>query len=143
MNNRGTQHGIFLVRTVLGSCFVMHGLQKSFGVMGGMTYEQFASFLASKGAPMATFSAYVIPWAELLAGIALLVGFAHKLAASVVILVMAGAILYVHSESYFTQKGGMEYPVALVAMAFLIFMAGPGSFAYKLDLKQNKPPTPH
>ena len=143
MNDRGTQHGIFLVRATVGFCFVMHGLQKLFHPsMGGHSRGEFRTNLEGLGAPFPPFSAYVIPWAELLAGAALLVGFAHKTASAVIILLMVGAVLYFHKGAYFAPKG-MEYPLALISMSLLVFMAGPGSFAYKLDLKQNKPPSPH
>ncbi len=75
-----SQTGIFVVRAVLGFCFLMHGLQNvlPYKWLGGMTHRAFSAFLRRGGVPWHDLAAYVVPWAEVVAGVALLVGFAHK-----------------------------------------------------------------
>ncbi len=140
MSDKNSRHGVFLVRATLGFCFVMHGLQKILPNewMGGQSFADSAAAMESHGVPAASVAGYLIPFVELLAGAALLVGFAHQAAAGAIVLLMAGAILYFHSSGYFAPRG-MEYNLALIAMALLVFMAGPGTFAYKVNLKQNRP----
>ena len=133
------QTAIFVVRAALGFCFLMHGLQKilPYKWLGGMSHSAFSSFLRRGGVPWHDLSAYVVPWAEVAAGVALLVGFAHKFSSGVVIVLMLGAIMFFHRGGYFMPKG-MEYPIALIAMAVLVFKAGPGSFAFEVEFRQNQ-----
>ena len=137
------QTAIFVVRAALGFCFLMHGLQKILphSWLGGMSHRSFAYFLRGGGVPWHDFAAHVVPWAEVVAGVALLVGFAHKFATCVVIVLMLGAIMFFNRSGYFMPKG-MEYQVALIAMAVLVFVAGPGAFAFEVDLRQNQPRRP-
>ena len=132
------QTGIFVVRAVLGFCFLMHGLQNilPYKWLGGMTHRAFSAFLRRGGVPWHDLAAYVVPWAEAVAGVALLVGFAHKFSSAVVVVLMLGAIMFFHRSAYFGEKG-MEYPVALISMAVLVFAAGPGAFAFEVDIRQN------
>lgn len=138
MNN---QTAIFVVRVTLGFCFLMYGLQKLLphDWLGGMSHSSYAAFLRRGDVPWHAFAAHVIPWAEVVAGVALLVGFAHKFASSLVIALMIGAIIFFHRSGYFLKAGGMEYQVALIAMALLVFVAGPGAFAFEVDIRQNSP----
>jgi len=131
------QTAIFVVRAVLGFCFLMHGLQKVFpDWLRGMSHSRFSSYLRSGSVPWHDLAAYVVPYAELVAGVALLVGFAHKFSSTVVIVLMLGAILFFHRSAYFGPKG-MEYQVALMSMALVVFAAGPGAFAFEIDVKSN------
>jgi putative oxidoreductase len=43
---------------------------------------------------------------------------------------MLGAIIFVHAKNGFgVDKGGIEWPLALMAMALAIALAGPGRFS--------------
>ena len=42
---------------------------------------------------------------------------------------MLGAITFVHAKNGFGGQGGMEFPLALLAMALAIALAGPGRYA--------------
>lgn len=134
------QTAIFFVRVVLGFCFLMHGLQKilPYQWLGGMSHSRFAAFLGSGDVPWASLAAHVLPWVEIVAGVALLVGFAHRLASGMVIALMVCAILFFHRDGYFMPKG-MEYQLALMAMGVLVFVAGPGAFAFEVEFRQNQP----
>ena len=134
------QTAIFFVRAALGVCFLMHGLQKvlPYSWLAGPTHRAYARHLSSGSVPWADFAAHVIPWAEVAAGAALLIGFAHKASCSTIIVLMVCSILFFHRSSYFGPKG-MEYSLALIAMSLLIYSTGPGAFAFKINVKANRP----
>lgn len=135
-----TQTAIFVVRVVLGFCFLMHGLQKILPHhwLGGMAHSRFSAFLRGGGVPWYELAAHALPWAEVVAGVALLVGFAHKFSSAVVIGLMLCSIVFFHRSGYFMPKG-MEYQLALIAMGVLVFVAGPGAFAFEVEFRQNEP----
>ncbi len=135
-----SQTSIFVVRVVLGLCFLMHGMQKILphSWLGGMSHSRYSAFLRSGGVPLHDFTAYVVPWAEVIAGVALLIGFAHRFSSGLVIALMLGAIVFFHRSGYFGPEG-MEYQIALMAMGVLVFVAGPGAFAFEVEFRQNEP----
>lgn len=132
---RSAEIGTFAVRIVVGLCFLLHGLQKVTGAFDGMGLSRFVDYVEARGVIAPTLTAYIVAFGELFAGVALLVGFFHRTAAIVILVIMAGAFLYV-TEGYFLARG-FEYNLALAAMAFLILMAGPGAYAYRMELKKN------
>ena len=133
--DRAQEIGTFAVRIVVGLCFLLHGLQKVTGAFDGMGLAGFVDYVESRGVIAPTLTAYVVAFGELLAGVALLVGFFHRIAAIMILVIMAGAFLYV-TEGYFLSTG-FEYNLALAAMALLILLSGPGAYAYRMELKKN------
>lgn len=133
--DRSMEIGTFVVRVVVGLCFLLHGVQKVFGAFDGMGLSGFVAYVEARGVIAPTLTAYVVAFGELLAGVALLVGFFHRTAAVAILVIMAGAFIYV-TDGYFLAKG-YEYNLALAAMAFLILMGGPGAYAYRMELKKN------
>ena len=135
---RSKDIGIFAVRIVLGVCFVLHGLQKVFGAFGGMGLSRWTTTMDNLGVTAPTLSAYAVAFGELAAGLALLVGFFHRTAAIIVLVIMVGGIMYVHGRNgYFNSDSGLEYNLALMAMATVILVGGPGAYAYRMELKKN------
>lgn len=119
---------LLLVRIVVGSTFVMHGLQKVFGLFGGSGLIGFTGWLATIGVPvwLSTLAAYT----ELLGGISVLLGIFSKLGAAGLICVMIGAIYLVHgSKGYFGQDNGFEYPLNLLLLCLAIIIGGAGRFS--------------
>ncbi len=135
---QGPEFGQLLIRLSLGFCFLMHGMQKAFGLFGHDGIGAFQSYLLSMDVILPELSAIAVAYGELFSGIALLVGFFHRSAAVIVLVIMSGAILLQHSNGYFGSQGGCEYQIALMAMAVLILLAGPGPMAYRFEFKKNK-----
>ncbi len=136
---RSRDLGNFAVRIVLGACFLLHGLQKVTGGFGGMGMSRFVRYVDDCGVAAPTMTAYAVAFGELLAGAELLLGFWHRAGAVVIMVIMAGAILYATGPEGYFLSGGYEYNVALMAMAFAIFMGGPGAYAYRMELRKNQP----
>jgi putative oxidoreductase len=118
---------LLLVRIVVGSTFVMHGLQKVFGFFGGSGLAGFTNWLSTLGIPiwLGTIAAYV----ELLGGISVLLGIIPELGALGLACMMIGAIYLVHGDKgYFGQNNGFEYPLNLLLLCLAIIIGGAGRF---------------
>lgn len=120
-----THYGITLLRIALGAMFLAHGLLKVLV----FTLPGTAGFFESVGYP--GFLAYLVTPAEILAGIALLLGFHTRLVAAVMVPVLLGATL-VHLGNgwvFSAPKGGWEYPLYLVIAAIAQSLLGSGAFS--------------
>lgn len=127
--------GLFALRLGLGIIFVAHGAQKVFGLFGGQglaaTVESFSTNLGIP-APLG----YLAAFTELFGGLAVLLGVLSRTAALGLAILMVVAALKVHLPNGFFLSGpgqsgpGIEYNVALFAMAVAVMLAGPGRLAF-------------
>lgn len=129
MNTRTLDLGLFLIRLILGVVFLFHGAQKLFGLFGGGGIEGTAQFFESLQLPVPTASAVVSGLAELLGGLALVLGAGTRVAALVLTVNMAVAALTAHSG--FAAPEGMEYPLTLAVVALGLACTGSGRFALR------------
>jgi len=124
--NQATHYGITLLRLTLGVMFLAHGLLKVLV----FTLPGTAGFFESVGFP--GFLAYIVAPAEILAGIALLIGFRTRLVAAASIPLLVGATL-VHAGNgwvFSALNGGWEYPVYLVIAAIAQSLLGSGALSF-------------
>ena len=133
-----TSHKMTLLgsRFVLTSYCVMHGLQK-FGAFDGSKIGDFAAYLETVGVAAPGLAAYALAGGLLLSGLALAVGAFHKIACSFVVVYMVGSIWYVTGGTYFGAQG-FEYPAALIALASLFYLYGPGPLAYVVQFQKQE-----
>lgn len=118
-------YGIALLRIALGVMFLAHGLLKVLV----FTLPGTAAFFASVGFP--AFAAYLVVPAEVLAGIALILGFHTRLVALATIPLLLGA-LSVHVGNgwlFSAPKGGWEYPLYLVVLSVAQSLLGSGALS--------------
>ena len=126
---------IFMIRVVLGIIFFAHGAQKVLGWYGGHGLKGTAAFFNSMGMPLPI--AYLVCLLEFLSGIGLLIGFLARLCGLAVVAIMGGAIATVHLKHGFFlnaelkpgQGHGIEYTLALIAMALAVLIEGAGAFS--------------
>jgi putative oxidoreductase len=115
------------LRAALGTVFVGHALAKAFT----FTFPGTVQFFESFGIP--GWTVYPVFLAELLGGLALLLGFRTRAVALLLVPVMFGALIpHIHNGWMFSNAGGgWEY------VAFLIVALGTqallGSGAYSVD----------
>ncbi len=124
--NQATHYGITLLRLTLGVMFLAHGLLKVLV----FTLPGTAGFFESVGFP--GFLAYIVAPAEILAGVALLIGFRTRLVAAATIPLLIGATL-VHVGNgwvFSAPNGGWEYPVYLVIAAIAQTLLGSGALSF-------------
>jgi len=120
-------YGIFVSRVALGLMFIAHALLKYVV----FTIPGFAAFLGQAGFPE------VLAWptvlAELLGGVAIVLGVYSRVVALALIPVLVGA-LFVHVPNgwlFTAANGGWEYPAFLVVAAVSHVLTGEGAFALK------------
>ena len=126
IDSRTAPFAALLLRVTLGGVFLAHAALKLFVFTPAGT----AKFFASVGLPGEL--AYLTIAAEIIGGVALIVGFRTRIVALALTPVLLGAIVLVHGSAGFffnNPNGGWEYPafwiVALVAQALL----GDGAYA--------------
>lgn len=122
-----TQLGITVLRVSLGVMWIAHALLK----LVVFTLPGTAQYFVSIGFP--GFLAYPVFAAELLGGIALLLGVYARQAALALVPVMAVAA-WVHAPNGWVHTcagGGWEYPVFLIAASIALWLLGDGVAAFK------------
>ncbi|MCY4490466.1 MAG: DoxX family protein [Thaumarchaeota archaeon] len=105
------------VRAVIGVVFIVHGY-------GKLANEGFAGWLPSLGIPSEL--AMLIILAEIIPGIFMIVGVLTRISASVISIIMVGAIFHVKGAANFTGEGAIEFDLILLAASLLVIVAGPG-----------------
>lgn len=122
-----TQLGIAVLRVSLGTMWIAHALLKLFV----FTLPGTAQYFADIGLP--GFLAYPVFVAELLGGIAILLGVYARQAALALVPVMAVAA-WVHVPNgwvHTSNGGGWEYPAFLIAASIALWLLGDGAAALK------------
>ncbi len=134
VDNRTAPYAALLLRVSLGILFLAHAGLKFFVFTPAGT----AKFFGSVGLPPAL--AYLIITAEVIGGVALILGLWTRIAAVALVPILLGAIFTVHGAAGFffnNPNGGWEYPafwaVALIVQALL----GDGAYALRLSRSPN------
>lgn len=130
--------GLGLLRVVIGSVFVAHGVQKLFvfGVAG------LAQGFADIGVPLAGIVGPVVGFAELLGGIALMLGLFTRIAALGLAVIMLGAMVLVHLPAGFFLPDGVEFTFTLFAGLAALALTGPGAFSVDAVLGRRRARAP-
>jgi putative oxidoreductase len=124
--------GLFLLRAVVGLLFIGHATQKLFGWFGGDGLAKTTESFAKLGIQPATLWAPLEAGAELSGGLFLVLGLLTPIGAALIIGDMLVAIVKVHApKGLWSQQGGFEYNLVLIAILLVIGLAGPG--LYSLD----------
>lgn len=129
---KNTDLGLLILRISIGALMLLHGIGK---LNGGLGFIQ--GLLSEKGIP--SFIAYGVIVGEVLAPLAILVGFRTRIAAAIYAFNCLVAILLVHSGDLFTlnQHGGwgIELLGLYLLGAIALFFTGAGKYAVS---KNNK-----
>ncbi|GEJ57486.1 DoxX family protein [Anaeromyxobacter diazotrophicus] len=110
-------------RVALGSTMLYHGASKLRGEGPDQTGQMFEGLGLKPGKALAVATGV----AEVFAGAAAVLGIATRPAALAVLVTQGIAIAKVHAPKGFNvMKGGMEYNLALMAIAAALLLGGPG-----------------
>ena len=119
-----TDLALLILRVVLGVIMIYHGWPKVTnlgGVIEGMS---------GMGIPAPALAAVFAMVAEFFGGLLILAGVFTDIAGLTFAIDMLGAITFVHAKNGFkVNEGGVEWPLALLAMALAIALSGPGRYA--------------
>jgi putative oxidoreductase len=127
IDTRLAPYGAFALRAALGIMFIAHAYLK----IAVFTVPGFAGFLTQVGFPASL--AWPIILAELIGGVAILLGFYGRAVSVVLLPILLGALL-VHAPNgwvFNAPNGGWEYPAFLALAAFAHVLIGDGAFAVK------------
>jgi putative oxidoreductase len=116
-----------LLRLALGGVLLAHGLLKILV----FTLPGTAGFFASVGFP--GWTAYIVAPLEVIAGVALIVGYRSRLFAAFTLPVQIGALL-VHAPNgwvFSNAKGGWEFSAVLVVLSVVVFLLGDGVYSLR------------
>jgi putative oxidoreductase len=115
---------LLILRVVLGIIMLYHGWSKVTNFAG--TIEGFTGM----GVPLPAVAAVFATVAEVGGGLLMLLGVLTDVAGLLFAIDMLGAITFAHAKNGFAvHEGGVEWPMALVAMALAIALSGPGRYA--------------
>jgi putative oxidoreductase len=129
IDTRLAPYGALGLRVALGAMFIAHAYLK----LVVFTPAGFAGFLGQVGLP--AFLAWPIILAELLGGLAILIGFYGRYVSLALLPVLLGA-LAVHAPNgwlFTAANGGWEYPAFLALAALAHGLIGDGALALKSD----------
>jgi putative oxidoreductase len=120
-----------VLRVFLGIMFTGHGLQKAFGLFGGMGISGFAHILTNLGIPFPLFFAYLVTFVELVGGIFLILGIFVRTFSFLLLIDMIVAILTVNISKGFFLPGGFEYNFIIISVCIALILMGPGKYSIK------------
>ena len=132
MQSNLSTHGLHDVaqmgmRAAVGVIFIVHGFGK-FGNPG------FGGWISSLGIPAEM--QIPIALAEFIPGILLIIGVLTRISASLISIVMLGAIFLVKGASSLTGDYGYELDLILLAACLVVIVAGPGRVSLSYVLKK-------
>lgn len=120
-----------LVRFSTGLFLMPHGAQKLFGWFGGQGVDETGTYFVTIYS-LPGYLALIAGLVEFFGGLALAFGLVTRLAAAMIVVLMAVAIVEVHwASGFFWNNGGFEYPLLWALIAFSFLLRGGGR--YSLD----------
>ncbi|GAB08533.1 hypothetical protein GOARA_012_00830 [Gordonia araii NBRC 100433] len=125
-----------LFRVTLGVVFFLHGWEK-LSIKGvDKTAQMFDKHL---GIPFPTVAAHFATWAEILGGIALILGVLLPYVGVVLAATMVGAGYYGHHENgFWIQQNGWEFNLVLAVAVLAVGFAAPGVLSLDHYLRERR-----
>jgi putative oxidoreductase len=114
------------IRASVGIIFIVQGSGK-FG-------PGFLNMLGNMGLPVEM--QIPIALAEVISGILLIIGVLTRISASVISIIMLGAIFYVKKAANLTGNGGYAIDLVILACALMIITTGPGRISISNVIKK-------
>jgi putative oxidoreductase len=130
IDSRTAPYAALLLRVSLGGLFLAHAGLKFFVFTPAGT----AKFFGSVGLPPEL--AYLVIAAEVLAGVALILGVWTRIVAIAAVPILLGAIFTVHAAAGFSftnPHGGWEYPAFWTVALLVQSLLGDGAYALRLS----------
>jgi putative oxidoreductase len=120
--------GLLVLRAIVGLIFVVHGAGDIFEAGVSSNVENYRD----AGIPLPALSAPFAAYVQFLGGLALIAGLVSRLVTLGMVVVMAGALVFVHAGEQIPigQDGsGSGFALIMGAASLAIVLAGPGRFS--------------
>jgi putative oxidoreductase len=142
----GDSYSWLLLRVTLGFVMGAHGVQKAFGWFGGFGWDNTIGYFVSVGVSAALGALVIV--IESLGALLLIVGFAGRINAALMGIVMIGAFFIDHLPNGFymnwfgeTRGEGFEFDILFWAIAIGIVINGSGALSIDRLLAAKKKPS--
>ena len=127
--------GLLILRLVVGLLFAGHGAQKLFGWFGGKGIAGQTALLEKIDVQPARLWAWISALGEFLGGLGLALGLLTPLAATILVGSMLVVIFKVSWQNgLWNSNRGIEWPLVLATVAFVIGLTGPGPYSLDYSL---------
>ncbi len=122
--------GILIVRLAIGLTFAAHGAQKVLGWWGGPGFAGWTGGIVRMGLRPAPLWATISAGVEFLGGLLLALGLLTPIASALLVAQSTYIVVRAHlPRGFWNAKGGIEFPLQLLAGSLLVVAAGPGTLA--------------
>lgn len=118
-----------LLRVATGLLLMPHGAQKLFGALGGYGLAGTGQFFDSIGYSPGVFWALVVGTVEFFGGLAIALGLATRIAATLAFVVLVNAALFHLPNGPFVGNGGYELALLWAVAALVFAVRGGGSLS--------------
>jgi putative oxidoreductase len=116
--------GLAVLRVVVGIVFLAHGYQKLFK----FGFHGVSGMFGHLGVPIPAVFAVIVTLVEFVGGILLITGLATRVPALLLAIDMVVAIALVHAKrGFFSNVGGIEFPLLLLSATICLALAGGGA----------------
>ncbi len=124
--------GLLILRILLGFIFIAHGSQKLLGWFGGTGFSGQTAMMEAMGIRPSRLFALISTAGEFFGGLGTAFGLLTPFATAGILGSMAVAVIRVHwRNGFWNHTGGIEFPLSLGTLAFVLGLVGPGR--YSLD----------
>ena len=120
-----------ILRIALGAILIPHGMQKLFGLFGGMGFTGNAALFDRLGYTPGVFWGTLVGCTEIIGGTLLVLGLFTRFAAAAVLIFMIAAVHFTSAKGFFWSAGGSEYSLLIGICALFFLIRGGG--AWSLD----------
>ncbi len=121
---------LLVLRVVIGLTLAAHGSMKLFGWFSSPGLKYFSGVTKSMGLRPPLFWALLAALGEFGGGLLVALGLLTPLGALGMMGAMFFAMVKVHwSKGFWNSKGGIEFTLTLLVVAFALGLAGPGNFS--------------
>lgn len=140
----GADVGMLILRLGIGGLFLAHGVQKVFGLWGGLGLGETTAIVARHGFSQASTLAWALGFGELILGALLVLGLFTPLAAAGLLAVKAVAIAVKWGGPFFAAEAvnAMELDIAMAAGAAALLFVGAGRIALDSGRTWQRRPLP-
>lgn len=115
------------LRSAIGVIFIVHGYSK-------IGNDGFVGWIGSMGIPPEM--GIIIALGEIVPGILLIIGVLSRISASILSVIMLGAIFHVKKAQSLTGDGAYELDLILLASCLVIIVMGPGRVSLSHIIKK-------